>query len=254
MNGFMSRLLLGVVLVIGGGSLSAMTARAAEITQEQATAILTELKQIRMLLEKMQAQAGPANVRTASPPVKVKLVLRDNHALGTAVAPLTLVEFTDYQCPFCNKFHTTTFADLKKNYIETGKVRFVSRDLPLEFHKNAFEAARAARCAGDQGKYWEVRDRLSSNPNNLGQEQILQYAQEAGVDVNLLRACLASEKYRAEIQKDIADAQSVGITGTPGFILGRTSQDGFEGYKMVGAQPISAFEAKINELLGGVTK
>lgn len=234
-------------------ALSGVTAPVAKsdgITEEQATAILNELKQIRLLLEKQQTQ--PIPVRAAPIAEKVKLANHNAYAIGSSDAPLTLVEFTDYQCPFCNKFHTTTFPELKKHYIETGKVRFVSRDLPLDFHKNAFQAARAARCAGEQGKYWEVRDRLSSNPNNLGQDGMLHYAKEAGVDATLFQACIDSDRYKAEVQKDIEAAQSVGISGTPAFILGRTSTDEFEGIKIVGAQPYATFEARINELLATV--
>ena len=87
--------------------------------------------------------------------------------LGDKNAPLTVVEFTDYQCPFCQRFHVTSYPDLKKNYIDTGKVRFYSRDLPLDFHANAMRAAQAARCANDQGQYWKMREIMSANPDKL---------------------------------------------------------------------------------------
>src|SRR6266852_9091619 len=85
------------------------------------------------------------------------------YALGRPDAPVTLVEFGDFQCGFCKRFHSDAYGELKRNYIDTGKVRFVSRDLPLEFHPYAMKAAEAARCAGDQQKYWELRDALYSN-------------------------------------------------------------------------------------------
>lgn len=222
------------------------------ITQKQADAILNELKQIRQLLEKQQPLLERRGVQTPAPDQNVKLQLVDTYAIGTTNAPVTLIEFTDYQCPFCSRFHTTTFPELKRKFIDTGKVRFISRDLPLEFHLNAFKAAQAARCAGDQGKYWELRDVLSSNPNNLGQDAILKYARDQQLDTKQFQTCLASDKYKAEIQKDVSDAQSVGISGTPTFLIGRTSAGGFEGIKVVGAQHLGAFEARITELLRSI--
>src|SRR5262245_41431233 len=118
------------------------------ITQQQATEILNELRQIRMLLEKQAKPAGPPPEQIT----KARLNLEGVAMIGNKDAPITIVEFTDYQCPFCQRFHVTTFADLKKNYIDTGKVRFYSRDMPLDFHPNAMRAAQASRCAGDQNQ------------------------------------------------------------------------------------------------------
>ena len=122
--------------------------------------------------------------------------------MGRSDAPVTLLEFADFQCPYCRHFHTESFAELKKNYIDTGKVRFISRDLPLDFHANALTAALAARCAGEQNKYWELRDALILNAKDLARESILKYAQQAGVEMNTFRSCLDTQKYKAEIDKD----------------------------------------------------
>jgi protein-disulfide isomerase len=147
-------------------------AKADAITKEQADAIVGELKQIRQLLEKQQVQLARAVVpqpgAAPAPPEKVQMNIGNGwYAIGRADAPVTLVEFADYQCPFCKKSHTDAYAELKKIYIDTGKVRFVSRDLPLEFHPLALKAAEAVRCAGDQNKYWELRDALYSNAAQL---------------------------------------------------------------------------------------
>jgi protein-disulfide isomerase len=220
------------------------------ITEEQATAMLNELKEIRLLLERQQQNRGTsASGSVPAAAEKVSLTMKGGYALGSESAPLTLVEFTDYQCPFCNKFHLSTFPELKKNFVDTGLVRFVSRDLPLQFHKNAFEAARSARCAGEEGRYWEVRDWLSSNPDNLSHEAILNFAQQTGVDPNVFQACLDSERHRDDIHKDVAEAQAIGITGTPGFVIGRTTNGVLEGVKIVGAQPYGTFESRIKQLL-----
>ncbi len=230
-------------------------ARSAEgLTREQGNAILQELKQIKQLLQYQQKLLQRKVTQAPTATQRVKLPMVDTYALGRKDAPVTLMEFTDYQCPYCSKFHKTIFPQLKKNYINTGKVRFITRDLPLDFHKNAFQAARSARCAGEQNKYWELRHVLSSNPKNLSQEGVLEYVQELRMDVKQFQSCLESDKYEKEIKQDITDAHSVGITGTPGFVLGRTSKNGFEGFKIKGAQPYSAFAARINKLLADANK
>jgi protein-disulfide isomerase len=224
-------------------------AEAQGISKDQADAMLQELKQIRLLLQQMQRQnVTPVGGPTA-PPAKVKVSLGGGPALGAETAPVTLVEFTDYQCPFCQKFQTETFEQLKKNYIDSGKLRFVSRDLPLPFHPHALEAAQAARCAGEQGKFWELRDVLISNGNKLSPETILDYAKGLSLDAVRFRQCFDSKKYQAEIQRDISEANGTGITGTPTFVLGKTAKDSIEGIKLDGAFPYTEFEARITELL-----
>jgi protein-disulfide isomerase len=124
------------------------------MTKGQADAILGELKQIRLLLQTRQnagAPASPPSPPQASEPVDIRIAA-DVHALGRLNAPVTMIEFTDYQCPFCRQFHRETFQALKKEFIDTGELRYVSRDLPLPMHKHALKAAEAARCAGDQGE------------------------------------------------------------------------------------------------------
>jgi protein-disulfide isomerase len=116
------------------------------MTRDQADAILNELKEIHQLLKNQQTAATPAAVQAAAPSDKVKMSVGQGwYAMGREDAPVTVVEFTDYQRPFCRKFERDSFADLKKNYIDTGKVRFVARDLPLDFHPNAAPAAQAVR-------------------------------------------------------------------------------------------------------------
>src|SRR5207253_1137648 len=144
----------------------------AGITSEQADAILKELKEIRALLDKQLQLASNGTHSPAAPAdsnVLIKLP-QDIRVLGKDNAPVTVVEFSDYQCPFCNKFHSTTFAELKKNYIDPGTVRFISLDLPLDFHPNALQAAETLRCAGDQGKFWEMRDALIEHSTDLSKE------------------------------------------------------------------------------------
>src|SRR6266699_2891633 len=128
------------------------------ITREQADAILAELREIRRLLGQQQVQMQRALPLAGLPISKIQMTVRSGwQAIGRDDAPVTIVEFTDLQCPVCRRFHAETFPIIKKNYIDTGKVRFVSRDMPLEYHQYALKAAEATRCAGDQGKFWELR-------------------------------------------------------------------------------------------------
>jgi protein-disulfide isomerase len=215
------------------------------ITREQADEILKELRQIRQLLERQQAKAPQAQEEQV---VKAKVNLEGFAMLGSKEAPLTIVEFTDYQCPFCQRFHTTAFPELKKNYIDTGKVRFYSRDMPLDFHPDAMRAAEAARCASDQGQFWQLRDVMGANPNKLDMDSLVADVTNLKMDVKAFRACVESEKYKSAVQTDVMEAMKIGANGTPTFVVGKSTPDGVDGELMVGAQPYPMFDQKLQEL------
>lgn len=225
-------------------ALPALAAEEPGITRKQADEILGELRQIRQILEK-QARLAQQGAQQDPPPQKVQLKIEGGQMLGAPNAPVTMVEFTDYQCPFCQRFHSASFPELKKNYIDTGKVRFYSRDLPLDFHPNAFRAAEAARCAGEQGQFWRLRDMLASNPSKLAAEQILGYAEGIQLDMAKFKACVESGKYKKSIEDDVKAAQMLGINGTPSFVIGKTTADGVDGELVVGALPYAMFEEKL---------
>ena len=215
------------------------------ITKQQADDILNELRQIRQLLEK-QTPAAPQ--QPGEQIVKAKVSIEGAYALGSKDAPLTMVEFTDFQCPYCQRFHVSTFAELKKVYIDTGKLRFVSRDLPLDFHPNAMQAAEAGRCAGEQGQFWAMRDRMNANPDKLDIVSLVSWAQDLKLNVTGFRACVDSQKYRNAIQSDIQMAQRIGANGTPSFVVGKSTADGVDGELVVGAMPYQLFDQKLKEL------
>jgi protein-disulfide isomerase len=224
---------------------------AAPITRQQADQILYELKLIRLLLEKQDLQRANAAAQPsqpAAPPIERAKVSGTGLALGSKDAPITIVEFTDYQCPFCNRFHGDAFQQLKKAYIDTGKVRFIARDLPLDFHPFAMPAALAARCAGEQGKFWEMRDALIEHAANLKPDDIANYARNVGLAADKFQACLGKNDYSAQIQKDIAEAGAVGISGTPSFVIGPTAGT-IDGVKIVGALPYSNFDQILQQML-----
>ncbi len=224
------------------------------LTEDTGRQILKELREIRQVLEKQQRPSPPQQPAAPAKPEIVTLKDGGPHVLGRSDAPLTLIEYTDYQCPYCKRFYESTFADLKKNYFDTGKVKFISRNLPLAFHPHAQKAAQAALCAGEQGKYWEMRDALFRNQNKLDVEAVIGYANGLSLKADAFKGCLDSGKFAKEIGDEAAYAGTLGITGTPTFVLGTAKGDAIVGRKIVGAQPYAAFEMQINELLKDAAK
>lgn len=217
------------------------------LTRIQGETILQELAEIRKTLERIEKQprAGnrPAIPKTASATTKGRPVL------GSPDAKVTVVEFTDYQCPFCSRFEQSTFKQLKKNYIDTGKVRWVVLDMPLSFHKDALMASQAAHCANEQDKFWEIRELFFQNQKQLQPEHIAQYAKQAGIQTEAFNQCINSNRYQEAIQRDIAEAQKQRISGTPTFVIGKSAPDVVSGKRIVGAQHYNVFSSEIEALL-----
>ena len=217
------------------------------MTREQGDAILKELREIKQLLAKPQ-QAQAAKQAPAAPQ---NLTVKGDaqYVLGKSDAPLTLVAFTDYQCPYCGRFENTTFLELKKNYIDTGKLRFILRDMPLEFHPFALKAAQSVHCAGDQGKFWEMSELVFKNQNKIDVDSLSGYAKDLSLNADTFKSCMTDGKHLKEISDETKYAQSLGINGTPTFVLGKVVGESVEGKEIVGAQPLESFESAINEML-----
>lgn len=145
--------------------------------------------------------------------------------LGSPAATLAVIEFSDYQCPFCARFHQASFPGLLKSYVETGKVLFALRHLPLQKHDFAFRAAESAECAGDAGRFWEMHGELFKLPPPIDEPSILAKAVAAQVDTTQLRACLGDVSAAGRIRRDLQVAREAGITGTPTFLIGRVQSD-----------------------------
>jgi protein-disulfide isomerase len=220
------------------------------ITREQADAILSELKEMRALLEKLvSAQANARPGAPTTPPVVSVKVPPETQMLGSKSAPYTMVEYIDLQCPFCKRFEETTFAQIRKNLIDTGKLRYYSREFPLtEIHPNAMKAAIATRCATEQGQFWRMRETLVTNAANLAPDAIVGYAKTAGLDAAAFGSCFASTKYDAAIKASISEGTAAGVQGTPSFVLGNSTPEGVTGSVVVGALPYSAIEAELRKL------
>jgi protein-disulfide isomerase len=178
--------------------------------------------------------------------------LKDDDAiLGDPDAPLTLIEFSDYQCPYCRTFYNQALPQIKEKYIDTGQINLVYRDFPLNFHDGAIPAAAAAECAREQGGdevYFQMHDKIFDGQNDLGHgtvkipnESLTQYAEDLDLDMNEFEKCIESDDVKAEIAADLSTGQKVGISGTPGFIL--------DGKLIEGAQPFEVFDAAIQAAL-----
>jgi protein-disulfide isomerase len=223
---------------------------AVPMTKEQGDAILKELREIKQLLARPQQQQAQA--KPSAPQMPQNLTVKGDaiYVLGKSDAPLTMVEFTDYQCPFCGRFESTTFLEIKKDYIDTGKLRLILRDLPLvEMHPFALKAAQSVHCAGDQGKFWEMKELVFKNQKKIDVDSLASYANDLALDSGTYKSCMADGRHLKEIDGEAKYAQSLGITGTPTFILGKSAGDTVEGRVIIGAQPLAVFEAAINNAL-----
>lgn|SRR5574341_734022 len=165
----------------------------------------------------------------------------DDPVLGPDNAPVTIVEFSDFQCPYCKRFVDQTFNQLREEYGD--QIRIVYRDFPLSsIHPDAELAAEAAECAADQGKFWEMHDTIFANQTlGIGRDALLGFAEDVGLDMEEFTTCLDNGTHRDEIAKDLQDGTSYGVSGTPTFFI--------NGYRLVGAQPIEAFRTLIDQEL-----
>jgi len=176
--------------------------------------------------------------------VLIKDITIDNDAiLGDKNAPVTIVEFSDYQCPFCRKAFLKTFPKIKEKYIDTGKVRWIFRDLPLSSHARAIPAAMAAECAGEESdaKYYEMHNLLFQNNKNLEDEDLKRYATEINLDLIEFNRCYDNRLQQNEILKDLRDAKKIGLRSTPGFFV--------NGWYIKGAKSFEIFENYIEKEL-----
>lgn len=190
--------------------------------------------------EEQQAQQG-------QPSQPVEISVEDAYSIGDPKAPITIIEYTDYQCPFCSRHFNETVPQIRANYVDTGVVHYVYKDFPLtSIHPQAYAAAVAARCAGDQGAYPAMHDALFTNQAEWsGQSDtapfFIKYADQLNLDTAQYATCLTSGQHDAEINADIQEGQGFGINGTPSFFL--------NGYFLSGAQPFATFQQAVETLL-----
>ncbi|AJF61122.1 DSBA-like protein thioredoxin protein [archaeon GW2011_AR15] len=208
----------------------------------------------------LSGEAQPTPVQPTQPTQPTQATeytssIDDDPSKGSASAKVVIIEWSDFQCPYCSRFYSETLPSIQQNYISTGKIRFVYRDFPLSsIHPQATPAAEAAECADEQGMFWEFHNKLFENQDSLSADNYKAWAEELGMDTSLFNNCINSRKYQAEVQSDFSAGTSAGVSGTPGFLVGVIQADGKTviGQSVRGAQPYSAFEAVIEEELAKV--
>lgn len=199
------------------------------------------------LLEKGKTATTPGTQtaqQAPGTPVKADVKIGHLPIEGKESAKITIIEFSDFQCPFCERWYKETYPQIKKEYIDTGKAKLYFRHFPLDFHLAAMPAAVGGECAQEQGKFWELHNKIFDNQEKLGTDvatsktQLKTWAQELGLDTASFNSCLDSEKYKNKVTEDVNDGKAAGVNGTPTFYI--------NGTQLVGAQPYEAFKAALD--------
>jgi protein-disulfide isomerase len=193
------------------------------------------------------ASSDAASVAPQSPVetpqvVRYEVPVDDDPFLGSQDAPITIIEFSDYECPYCRQWHSEVYTQLLDTYGD--QIRFVYRDFPLEsIHANAIPAAHAANCALEQGNFWDYHDKLFSMELGLSPDAYREYASQLGMDEEQFQECIDSGRHQEEVQADFEFAANLGVRSTPTFFI--------NGIAVVGAQPFEIFQQVIERELAG---
>jgi protein-disulfide isomerase len=189
-------------------------------------------------------QEGAVSIASIAPPM---VGLAGAHRMGSAQAKIGIVEFSDYQCPYCRGFHDQIFPRLKKEYVDTGIVQFIHKDLPLKsIHPQALPAALAASCAGAQQRFWPMHEALYANNGRLSPALYPQLGSELGLDNTKFTTCLADAASEQAVMRDVAEARGLNITGTPSFVLGKIEGNMLTVVRVARGAP--SFEAFVQEI------
>jgi protein-disulfide isomerase len=222
-------------------------ARQLQDIREQLRELRTEMGSLSGRLEKIEALI-PSPVK----PEKLTVNLAGAPTLGERNAKVGMVEFSDYQCPYCRRFHLETFPQLQKTYIDSGKLVFAVKNFPLDFHPLAMDAAVAVSCARRQNikAFWDVQAELFSHQDRLGKGFYDELVKRYGLDQKKFSNCMIENKQRDAIAQDLKYAQSLGVEGTPTFFIGRLEGDRLvDAVRVVGAQPASVFARVLDSFI-----
>lgn len=236
--------IIGVSLIAAFFAGSFVSLKSDQVTKSELNNAIASLES---KISKNQIAAQPN-----TPPIKISA--DDDPTIGDKDAPITIIEFSDFQCPFCARFQAETLPLILEQYVDTGKVKFVFRDFPIQSsHPNAMPAAVASECADEQNKFWQYHDMLFENQGTWSRTDFTsaitifkEYATELELNQEQFNTCLDSGKYVNEINKDLTDGRNYEITGTPGFFIGNENI-GF--VKVNGAQPFEVFRGIIESQL-----
>jgi protein-disulfide isomerase len=198
-----------------------------------------------------KATSAPSARRPSAPLPVAPLSTKDTATLGNLKARVAMVMFSDFQCPFCQRFALDVLPTLNREYVTPGRVLLVFRSLPLEeIHMHALQAAESGECARRQGRFWQMHDRLFQNPKDLDESSLRQQANVIGLDARTFDSCLAGEA-TTKVRADEAEAHRLGITGTPAFFVGKILADSsIKAVRLLsGARPVAEFRAALDEAL-----
>lgn len=233
---------LVVAAVVGLGACASPTQLGR--MQEDLSALRTEMAALSARFDRLDKQLRPPE------PPRVNISFAGRPVLGDSAAKVGIVEFSDFQCPYCQRFQTAVQPLLKERYIDTGKVQMVFRDFPLEFHPLAKPAAVAVNCAGAQGHYWDMVDAVFHDQERLGADLYRELAGRFGLDIAAFEACQQDPAQQASIQASVGEGAALGIEGTPTFLIGRIEGDRLvDALTVVGAQPFPALAQVIESFL-----
>ena len=238
-------LTIGIIIIVGIAAFFAGTYTSDFYSDEISQADLDEA------IAKLELKILQNRLPTEQPKPPVKISADNDPIIGDPNAPITIIEFSDFQCPFCARFHVQTLPSIYEEYIDQGKVKLVFRDFPIQsIHPNALPASIAAECANDQGKFKEMHDKLFENQNDWNKKEtsaalsmFVQYAEEIKIEKNEFESCLTSGKHINDIREDLNDGREYGVTGTPGFFVGN---DEIGYVELKGAQPFESFKKIID--------
>ena len=236
-------IITGIAAFFAGSFVSNLSSE--QISQKELDNAIAELEL--KILEKQ--------LPTNQPSIPLEISADNDPIIGNPDAPITIIEFSDFQCPFCARFHIQTLPTIMEEYIEKGTVKLVFRDFPIQsIHPNAVPASVAAECANEQGKFKQMHDILFEKQNEWSDletvyaiELFNQYSEQINLEQEQFSSCLSTAKYVKEIQNDLNDGRTYGVTGTPGFFIGNQEM-GF--VELKGAQPFESFKKVIDRQLG----
>lgn len=213
------------------------------------TLLLTALSGCALLTKQEVETVSTVGGHGANPAV-ARPIVTDPRSLGRDDAPIVIVEYSDYQCPYCGQFHANVLPRLQSEYIDTGKVRLIFRDLPLAMHPQSVPAAIAAHCAAEQGKFWAMNGALFANQRTLGVELYERLAETLNLDTGKFSTCVQSPQSRKRVQMSVQEAGRYGLNSTPSFILGRSDKGRVEIHRTArGFVDFETFAREIDSLL-----
>lgn len=221
----------------------------------QVTELRKEFAELRKDVKALDGKVSKIRVAGTQPTRPVakapkEMSLNDPYFMGEDDARVMVVEFTDYQCPFCARHSKNVFPEIKKNFVDTGKIRYAIRDYPLGFHSQAKSAAIAANCVGEQGKYWDMHEILFNNSGSLSSDFYAQQVEQLGLNVEKYQTCVDKSDSTKNIEQSLADGNKYGVTGTPKFFVGVIKEDKLINIKAIsGAQSYNVFASAIEARL-----